>query len=71
MVKTIVFFICDQLFGALIDLNFIILVLICFQFITLGVTYVIYGCSSTRTTPGVSLCRSYLTLDENIVAVIT
>ena len=37
----------------------------------LGVTYVIYGCSSTRTTPGVSLCRSYLTLDENIVAVIT
>ena len=71
MVKTIVFFICEQLFGALIDLNFIILVLICFQFMMLGVTYVIYGCSSTRTTPGVSLYRSYLTLDENIVAVIT
>ena len=71
MVKTIVFFICEQLFGALIDLNFIILVLICFQFMMLGVTYVIYGCSSTRATPGVSLYRSYLTLDENIVAVIT
>ena len=71
MVKTIVFFICDQLFGALIDLNFIILVLICFQFMMFGVTYVIYGCSSTRTTPGVSLYQSYLTLDENIVAVIT
>ena len=71
MVKTIVFFICDQLFGALIDLNFIILVLICFQFMMFGVTYVIYGCSSRRTTPGVSLYQSYLTLDENIVAVIT
>ena len=35
-----------------------------------GVNYVIYGCSSTRTTPGVSLYRS-LTLEENIVAVIT
>ena len=29
-----------------------------------------YGCSSARTTPGVSLYRS-LTLEENIVAVIT
>ena len=35
-----------------------------------GVNYVIYGCSSTRTTPGVSLYRS-LTPEENIVAVIT
>ena len=35
-----------------------------------GVNYVIYGCSSTRTTPGVSLYRS-LTQEENIVAVIT
>ena len=34
------------------------------------VNYVIYGCSSARTTPGVSLYRS-LTLEENIVAVIT
>ena len=32
--------------------------------------YVIYGCSSARTTPGVSLYRS-VTLDGNIVAVIT
>ena len=71
MVKTIVFFICEQLFGALIDLNFIILVLICFQFMMLGVTYVIYGCFSARTTPGVSLYRSYLTLHKNIVAVIS
>ena len=37
----------------------------------LGVNYVIYGCSSARTTPGVSLYRSCLTLEENIVAVIT
>ena len=35
-----------------------------------GVNYVIYGCSSARLTPGVSLYQS-LTLEENIVAVIT
>ena len=35
-----------------------------------AVNYVMYGCSSTRTTPGVSLYRS-LTLEENLVAVIT
>ena len=35
-----------------------------------GVNYVIYGCSSARTTPGVSLYCS-LTLEENIVPVIT
>ena len=34
------------------------------------VNYVIYGCFSARTTPGVSLYRS-LTLEENIIAVIT
>ena len=31
-----------------------------------GVNYVIYGCSSARATPGVSLYGS-LTLEENIV----
>ena len=36
-----------------------------------GVNYVIYGCSSARTTPEVSLFRSFLTLEENIIAVIT
>ena len=35
-----------------------------------GANYVIYGCSSARTTPGVSLYWS-LTLEENIVAVFT
>ena len=35
-----------------------------------GVNYVIYGCFSARTTPGVSLYQS-LTFEENIVAVIT
>ena len=35
-----------------------------------GVNYVIYGCSSARLTPGVSLYQS-LTLEENIVAFIT
>ena len=35
-----------------------------------GVNNVIYGCSSARTTPGVSLYRG-LTFEENIVAVIT
>ena len=35
-----------------------------------GVNYVIYVCSSARTTPGVSQYRS-LTRVENIVAVIT
>ena len=34
------------------------------------VKYVMYDCSSARTTRGVSLYRS-LTLEENIVAVIT
>ena len=36
-----------------------------------GVNNVIYGCPSARTTPEVSLFRSFLTLDENIIAVIT
>ena len=35
-----------------------------------GVNYVIYGCSSVRTAPGVSL-HQILTLEENIIAVIT
>ena len=35
-----------------------------------GVNYVMYGCSSARTTPGVSLYWS-LTLEKNIIAVIT
>ena len=34
------------------------------------VNYQIHGCSSARTNPGVLLYRS-LTLEENIVAVIT
>ena len=34
-----------------------------------GVNYLIYGCFSARTTPGVSLYRN-LALEENIVAVI-
>ena len=67
MVK--MFFTCGQLFGALIHLNFIILIVM-FLFMMPGVNYLMYGCSSARTTPGVSLHRS-LTLEENIVAVIT
>ena len=70
MVKTTVFFTCEQLFGALIYLIFIILILICFYFMMPGVNYAICGCSSARTTPGESLYQS-LTLEENIVAVIT
>ena len=35
-----------------------------------GVNYVIYGCYSARTSPGVSLYHS-LTFEENVVAVIT
>ena len=35
-----------------------------------GVNYVIYGCSSARLTPRVSLYQS-LTLEENIAPVIT
>ena len=34
------------------------------------VNYVIYGCSSARTTPGVSLHCSF-TMEENIIPVIT
>ena len=54
----------------MIHLNFIILILICFQLMMPGVDYVIYGCLPARTTPGVSLNQS-LTLEENIVAAIT
>ena len=36
-----------------------------------GANYVIYGCSSARTIPEVSLNRSFLTLEKNIIAVIT
>ena len=36
-----------------------------------GVNYKIYGCSSAITIPGVSLYHPSLTLEENIVAVIT
>ena len=35
-----------------------------------GVNYVIHGCSSARTIPGVSLYQSF-PFEENIVAVIT
>ena len=69
-VKTTVFFICDQLFGALKHLNFIILILICFWLMMLGVDYIICGWTSARTTPGKPLCWS-LTLEGNIAAAIT
>ena len=36
-----------------------------------GVNYVIYGCSSARKTPEVSQYRIFLTLEKNVVAVIT
>ena len=36
-----------------------------------SVKYVIYGCPSARTTPEVSLFRTFLTLEENIIASIT
>ena len=35
-----------------------------------GINYLTYGCFSARTTPGASLYQS-LTMEENIVAVIT
>ena len=35
------------------------------------VNYVIYGCSSARKTPEVSQYRSFLTLEKNIIVVIT
>ena len=35
-----------------------------------GINYVIYACSSTRTTPGVSLYQRF-TVEENIVPVVT
>ena len=71
MVKTTVLFTCDQLLRALIHFNIIILILICVWFIMSGVNYVIYGCSSARTTPEVSLYWSFLTLEKNIKYYIT
>ena len=67
MIKTTAFFIFDQFLGALIRLNVIILILICFQLMMPSVNCVIYGCSSARTAQGVSLYRG-LTLEENINA---
>ena len=69
MVKTTVLFIWDRLLTALIHLNFIILILIRFKLIIAGINYVIYDCSSARTT-GVSLYWGF-TLEEKIMAVIT
>ena len=54
---------CDQLLRALIYLHFIILILICFQLIMPDVNYIIYGCSSSRTTSRVITNRSF-TLEE-------
>ena len=47
-----------------------ILILICFSLVMSRATDEIYGSFSAKTTPGVSLCWS-LTLEENIIAVIT
>ena len=44
---------CDELLRALIYLHFIILILICFSLIMPVVNYMTYGCSCSRTTPGV------------------
>ena len=49
---------------------YIILILICL-FTIHGVNYAVSDCSSARINPGLSLYRSCLTLEENIVAVIT
>ena len=69
MVKTTVLFIWDQLLAALIDFNFITLILICIKLMMRGVNYVIYACFSARST-AVSLHWSF-TLEENIIAVIS
>ena len=61
-VKTAVFFIYDQLLGALIYLNFIIDINL-FLIDDAWCNNVVCGYSSARTTPGVSLYRS-LTLEE-------
>ena len=65
-----VLFIWDQLLAALIYLNFVILILICFSLMIPGVIFVIYGFYSEKTTLGVSLYLSF-TLEENIITVIT
>ena len=71
MVKTTVLFIAKgQLLGALVHVNFNTLILIFFSLMIPGVNYLVYGCSSVGTTPGVSLYWSF-TLDEIIIAVIT
>ena len=69
--KATVLFTRDQLFGALIHFHFIMRILICFWLMMSDVNYVIYGCSSARTTPEAPLYRSFLTLENNIIAVIT
>ena len=70
MIKTTASFTCDQLLRTLLHFNFIIL-LIYFWLMMSDVNYVIYGCSSARATPEVSLYQSFLTLEKSIIAVIT
>ena len=65
MVKATVLFIWDQLLAALIHLNFITLILICFKLVMPGANYVIYGCSSARITL-VSIYRKF-TLEEKTI----
>ena len=65
MVKTTVLFTWDQLLTALIHLNFITLILICFKLVMPGINYVICGCSYARIT-GVSLYWSFK-LEEKII----
>ena len=67
MVKTTALIIWDLLLAALMQINFITLILICFKLLMPGLSYITYGYSSARIT-GLSLYWSFR-LEENVIAI--
>ena len=54
------YYLCDQLLGALIYLDVFVLMLICFKLIMPYVSYAVIGCCSLRTTLGKTLLQLLL-----------
>ena len=54
------YYLCDQLLGALIYLDVFVLMLICFKLIMPYVSYAVIGCCSSRTTLGKTLLQLLL-----------
>ena len=62
-----IYSLCGQLLGALIYIHFIILILISFKLIIPALNYVIYDCSSSRTTPGALTIQEFHTRGKKLL----